>query len=83
MADPIAAGWITTSEAASLTGYDRAYVRRLARQGRVAACKVAQEWLIEEDSLLAYKQQMDELGVQRFNPRRQRTVAPGAETAGA
>lgn len=82
MANPIAAGWITTDEAASLTGYARAYVRRLARQGQVGASKVAQEWLIEKESLLAYRRQMDGLGAQRFNPWRKdrERESPAAET---
>ncbi|MBU0493688.1 MAG: helix-turn-helix domain-containing protein [Chloroflexi bacterium] len=77
MADPIADGWITTAEAASLTGYSRLYVRRLAREGCITASKIAQEWLIERDSLLDYARQMRALGSQRFNPRRQKESKSG------
>ena len=36
MSEPIIApGWITTDQAAQLTGYGAVYIRRLAREGRI------------------------------------------------
>ena len=64
-------GWITTSEAAELTGYEQAYFRILAKQGKVAAIKVGRDWLLDRESLLAYKARMDVLGPQKHNPWRE------------
>jgi hypothetical protein len=68
MSEPISQGWINTEQAEALTGYASAYLRRLANQGRVEARKVGRDWLINQESLLAYKQEMDSLGGQRHNP---------------
>jgi excisionase family DNA binding protein len=68
MAEPLAEGWISISEAETATGYARAYLRRLATQGRVRACKIGRDWLINHESLLAYKERMDTLGTDRHNP---------------
>jgi excisionase family DNA binding protein len=67
----IVEGWITTDEAATLTGYSRAYIRRLANHGRVEARKIVRDWLISRQSLLAHKTRMETLGDQRHNPWRE------------
>jgi excisionase family DNA binding protein len=64
--------WITTSEAAELTGYSPHYVRRLMRKNRVLAKKWGNTWMINKQSLLDYKQRMDELGRARHNPRQEK-----------
>lgn len=64
-------GWITTAEAAALTGYSPAYVRWLARMGRVRARKVTRDWLVSREDVLAYKGQMDRLGPDKHNPWRE------------
>jgi excisionase family DNA binding protein len=46
-------GWLTTREAAELTGYSRAWVRQLARAGRTRAAKIEGEWVMHKDDLLA------------------------------
>jgi excisionase family DNA binding protein len=71
MKTPIVEGWITTSTAETLTNYAQAYLRRLANQGRIEARKVGRDWLINQESLLAYKREMDSLGDQRHNPWRE------------
>jgi excisionase family DNA binding protein len=71
MPEPIAEGWINTEQAEALTGYASAYLRRLANRGRVEAHKVGRDWLINQESLLAYKARMDALGNQRHNPWRE------------
>jgi excisionase family DNA binding protein len=48
--------WITTAEAAELSGYDREYIRRLVRHKKVQARKFGTIWQIDRDSLLAYLQ---------------------------
>jgi len=71
MTEPIAEGWITTDKAQALTGYACAYMRWLANHGKVEARKVGRDWLIQQESLLAYKARMDALGVQKHNPWRE------------
>ncbi|MBN1261579.1 MAG: helix-turn-helix domain-containing protein [Anaerolineae bacterium] len=68
MTEPITEGWLTTYQARSLTNYTSAYLRRLASQGQVEARKVGRDWLINQESLMAYKRGMDALGDQRHNP---------------
>ena len=69
------ARWITTTQAEELTGYSRAYLRRLAGQQRVPAQKVGRDWLLHRDSLLAHKVRMQALGDQRHNPWRDELTA--------
>jgi len=52
----IAEGWITISEAATLTGYHPAFVRTLAKAGKITAYKLNRDWWVEEKSLLAYQE---------------------------
>jgi excisionase family DNA binding protein len=77
MTEPIADGWITTEQAEACIGYASAYLRRLANQGRVEALKIGRDWLINQESLLAYKREMDALGRQRHNPWRKGLVEQG------
>ena len=62
---------MTTREAAELTGYDPAYIRVLAKQGKVEGFKAGRDWLVSRESVLAYKAQMDRLGPQKHNPWRE------------
>lgn len=64
-------GWITTREAAELTGYTTAYIRMLCIGGKLQAQKWGRDWAIERASLLAYKARMDTLGPQKHNPWRE------------
>jgi len=64
---PDRSAWITARESAALIGYNEAYVRRLANEGRVESQKVASALLVSRASLLAYKAAMDELGTKRFS----------------
>jgi excisionase family DNA binding protein len=64
-------GWVNTTEAATLTGYSQAYMRMLAHSGQVEARKMGRDWLINRESLLAYKHQMDVLGPEKHNPWRE------------
>ena len=67
----IADGWITTAEAVALTGYHIKHVRKLARDGVIEARKVTpRAWLLNRDSLLRYKMEMETLGDRRHSPRR-------------
>jgi excisionase family DNA binding protein len=60
--------WITTQEAARLTGYSVEYIRRLVRQGRVVAKKWLRDWIISRHSLLEYQRGMGELGRAKHDP---------------
>lgn len=60
--------WVTTKGAADLTDYNVNYLRHLLRTGRIEAQKVQRDWLINRESLLAYKRRMDRLGPQKHNP---------------
>lgn len=60
--------WITTAEAAELTGYNIQYVRRLIAKGRVTAEKWGRDWFVEKASLLAYAEEMSRLGSAKHDP---------------
>ena len=62
--------YLTTREAAELVGLGENYVRDLAREGRIVAIRKSNRYWIDKDSILAYVQQMKELGSQKFNWRR-------------
>jgi excisionase family DNA binding protein len=57
--------WLTTSEAAQLTGYHRDHVRRLILVGRVKARKWGIQWQVSRASILAYAKKVEELGQKR------------------
>ncbi len=67
--------WLTTDQAAELTGYSVAYLRRLVRKGRVRARKVQREWLVDETNLVAYKGKMESLGRSKYTPHRNKVPA--------
>lgn len=46
--------WITTEEAARLSGYHPEYVRELARTGKINGQKFGPTWQIDKQSLLDY-----------------------------
>ncbi len=70
-------GWLTTGEAETLTGYAQAYLRRLAERRRIVARKAGRDWLLNQESLRAYRDEMDALGAQRHNPWREELAAFG------
>ncbi|HNT23311.1 MAG TPA: helix-turn-helix domain-containing protein [Anaerolineales bacterium] len=46
--------WLTSKEAAELTGYNIQHIRRLARAGKVKTQKFGDIWMIGRVSLLTY-----------------------------
>lgn len=72
--------WITTRRGAELSGYNIKYLRWLIHQGRVSAKKLGRDWLVNRESLLAYKARMDALGPEKHNPWRD-DLAQGAGRA--
>ena len=47
---------LTSSEAASLTGYSRDHVALLLRRGVLSGQKFGRDWVVDPKSLLAYVQ---------------------------
>jgi len=61
--------WITTTEAAELTGYARAYFRQLIQRGRLHQVeKRGRDWFLSKDEVLAYSKKMKELGSAKHDP---------------
>ena len=56
------ADYITTEEAADLSGYHVNYIRRIMRQGKIKGRKAGIVWLIERPSLLEYLARVQALG---------------------
>jgi excisionase family DNA binding protein len=50
----MATDWITTTEAAQLSGYHPEHIRRLVRSGDVEARKFGIVWQVNKTSLLAF-----------------------------
>ncbi len=63
--------YVSVDEAAKETGYAPAYIRRLLRHNKIKAEKKGTMWWIDLESLKAYKQEMDELGTDKFFPWRE------------
>ncbi len=62
--------WITTAEAADLSGYTADYIRELIRDGRIAARKFGQTWQVDRRVLLAYVRNAESLGERRGRKRK-------------
>lgn len=60
--------WITTSEAAELTGYGMARFRQLASQGKVEGQKSGRDWFLEKSSVLEGAEQMRHVGSAKQDP---------------
>lgn len=61
-------GWVTVRQAA--TGrYTEDYVRKLAREGKVRAHKLADVWIVHEGDVMAHKMKMDALGTAKHAPK--------------
>jgi len=60
--------WITTAEAAELTGYTTAArFRQLATKGIVTAQKRGRDWLLDKESVLACVEKMGRLGTAKHD----------------
>lgn len=60
--------WITTEEAAEISGYDIQHVRWLAREGRIGATKKGRDWWVDREVFRAYLEAMNALGNKRHDP---------------
>lgn len=64
--------WVLVNEAEEQSGYSANHIRLLVRTKTIEGRKVGGVWLVDIDSLLQYKQQMDEEGVSKFDPTKKR-----------
>jgi len=60
--------WITTAEAAELTGYSSVTFRWLVREGRINGRKRGRDWFLDRKSVLDYVEEMKRLGTDKHNP---------------
>lgn len=60
--------WMTTTQAAELMGYNYAHVRYLVRKGHVVGMKMGRDWLVRRDSVLAYIEEIKQLGPAKHDP---------------
>ena len=61
----MAEDWITTAEAAELSGYHLVHIRRLIIAGRVKGRRFGQVWQVNRASLLAYVRKAEKFGEKR------------------
>ncbi len=57
--------WITTNEAAQLSGYEPQHVRFLIREEKIVGRKWGRDWQVERASLLTYVEKMEKAGQKR------------------
>ena len=57
--------WITTKEAAEISGYHIKYVRRLIKDGKVNGQLWGRSWMVSRSSLLAHIRKAEKLGAKR------------------
>lgn len=62
--------WVTTEEAAELTGYKPVSLRWLARKGRIRGHKRGRDWYLDKANVLAYVEEMERLGPAKHDPTR-------------
>ena len=60
--------WMTTAEAAELTGYHMAHIRRLIRGGQIKGAKFGRDWMVSRESVTGHLQEMKSLGTSKHNP---------------
>jgi excisionase family DNA binding protein len=64
--------WITTKEAAELTGYSPVTLRQFAREGRIEGCKRGRDWFLSKEDVVTYVEEMEQLGTAKHDPTRKR-----------
>ena len=61
--------WLTTEQAAELSGYHVNYLRKLIRRGDIRARKLSFLWLVHRQSLLDYMAQAEQSDDKRRGPK--------------
>ena len=67
------ADWITTKQAAELSGYNAEYIRDLIRKGKIRSQKWGRDWQISRASLLAYMRAADTSSDKRRGAKKKRS----------
>lgn len=67
--DIIIGKFVTIQIAATISGYNLQYLRRLLRAGKLSGTKLGQVWLIDYDSLEAYFRSKTNSTDQRCGPK--------------
>lgn len=65
--------WLTTTEAAELSGYHPERIRELIREGKVQAQKKGNAWWVDQASLQAYMHTVQKTIDRRHGPKGSRT----------
>ena len=61
--------WITTGEAAELSGYDIEYIRQMIRAGTIKAGKRGRDWWVDRKAFISYLQSSKRSGDKRRGPK--------------
>jgi len=61
--------WLTTAEAAELSGYHTEYIRQIIKAGKVQGKKFGPVWQVNKQSLLNYIQTGREKQDKRWGPK--------------
>ncbi|MCI0563795.1 MAG: helix-turn-helix domain-containing protein [Nitrososphaera sp.] len=61
--------WITTNEAAELSGYNLVHLRRLIREKKIVARKFGPVWQVKRQSLLDYLEEAKQSSDKRRGPK--------------
>jgi excisionase family DNA binding protein len=61
--------WITTRDAAEISGYHPDHLRRLIRAGEVKARKFGNVWQVSEQSLVTYLEAANQSNDKRRGPK--------------
>ncbi len=57
--------WLTTADAAALSGYHLEHIRRLIRSGAIVARKWGRDWQVSRAGLLEYMKKQEAEGARR------------------
>lgn len=60
--------WITTQEAAEMTGYNQEYIRQMIRGDKIVAEKKGRDWWVDRASVETYAEKMKQLGSAKHDP---------------
>ena len=61
--------WITTAEAAELTGYAQVTIRQYIHRDIFDGIKRGKTWFVRRDQVLEHKEQMERAGPEKFAPK--------------
>ncbi|MFC2052847.1 helix-turn-helix domain-containing protein [Chloroflexota bacterium] len=57
--------WLTSTEAAEISGYHVERIRELLREEKIKGRKWGQAWMISRDSLMSYVHKIEKQGARR------------------